>query len=228
MRVAAKDQRRELIARLKGQLATIRDKLKVAIVSVRAQFKARRIALAQEQREELARIREEHKDEAYQIRQYVKSKREQAQRLQANKRAEIARLREAATSDAQRRAAKRMGDDFSEAMDTAKNAIEAEHYDLVPAFRQFAKSNQARIMYREGLAKLRAKYPKGNFHPSDAGEWVAVKWMEGAAADAENLRRQSFESAEECYERAAIMTEQFDLSDPDQRREADQVWAACK
>ena len=128
-----------------------------------------------------------------------------------------------------------------EAFDRAASNIEHELPGAVPAFRKYARTAQARADYKRALSELKRRHPRGDYHPSDAGEALAVWWLERmsergrsgetyAAEEAAAIGEMQFSRAEEAADRCSAEAQRrWELArTPQEQAEVEAFFAACQ
>lgn len=218
---------------------------KAAIAAIRAKAKTRRGELAAKYRAQLVALKEATAHAVAAVRQHWADKKKAAVELVAIRRRAVQQARAlveqymtAAQRGARRAARARLGY-FSEALDTGARAIEHELPAALALWRTYGRSKLAKQDYARALADLKRRHPRGDFHPADAGEAMAIWFLEsmeergksGLTAGEEYAQAKAeadFLKYEECQARQnAIIESTLDLDDPDDRAEARFLLEEC-
>lgn len=235
-RVDARDVFRALPAQRKAAIQAIRAKAQRRRDQLRGLYKVRLIELRNAVQVEIEAVRMHVRDAKAKARAEVEIRRSAVRRAQA--------LVDQYLTAAQRSArttARANLTNMAEAFDVGANAIAHELPGAVPAFRKYARTAQARRDYKAALAALKRAHPRGDYHPSDAGERLAVAWLESmqqqgasgesyAHEEAAALAEMSFARAEEAAARCSEEAERrwAAARTPAEQREVEELFAACQ
>lgn len=234
-RVDARDVFRALPQERKRAIAAIRDKAKSQRAKLRALYALKLANLRSAVAIEIAAVRMHVKDAKAKARQEIEIRKSAVRRARA--------IVDQYLTEAQRSARARARSnltDMGEAFERAASNIEHELPGAVPAFRKYARSAQARSDYKRALSELKRRHPRGDYHPSDAGEALAVWWLERmseqarsgqsyAAEEAAAIGELQFSRAEEAASRCGAEAQRrWELArTPEEQAEVEAFFNAC-
>jgi len=211
-------------ANAKAMLVQVRKAQRERLEAIRAEHKAARAAWiaedAQRMSRELAQAEADYRAEVERIRATVPQARErgrreiEAARALRDKKAAIAETHKSPTKQA---AARRMTEDFAQALDVAQGRV-AKWADEEPdsgalalsSWDKWRRTKWARAAYRDAVADLRKKHPRGGWRMSDAGDLVAERWIESFVAEVHNAQGEMAAEIEDCFTRAGREVERID------------------
>lgn len=235
-RVDARDVFRALPHERKKAIAAIRDKAKAQRAKLRALYAIKLANLRSAVAIEIAAVRMHVKDAKAKARQEVEIRKSAVRRARA-----IVDQYLTAAQRSARASARANLEHMREAFDRAASNIEHELPGAVPAFRKYARTAQARADYKRALSELKRRHPRGDYHPSDAGEALAVWWLERmsergrsgetyAAEEAAAIGEMQFSRAEEAADRCSAEAQRrWELArTPQEQAEVEAFFAACQ
>lgn len=202
-RVELQDLVRGFKAKRKAAVASIRNRAAAKRAELRATYRAKLAALRDEVRASIAAVRAHQADAKAAKRAEVELRRSAVQRAKALVDSYLTAAQRGARANLARQRAY-----FAEAIEQAEANIAHEFPASVPAFRKYARTKTARQDYARALAALKARHPRGDYHPADAGEALAVWWIERMAEKSRSGQSHGEEESAALLEMAYVSQEE--------------------